>query len=202
VGDRAWRAVWRETNDNTGALIEVMSTPQAADQLWPQVACDGGSELLLAVGLGKTLGWSNGLDDGVGDGGSVGVLVTLIDGLGLLEGEPELVGGSVLGEEGVALGAGELGVAVGEGVFPVADGESDVVAGVGWHGWLTEGVALTLGVDGSELGLLAGGGVETCDAGGRTFAEIAGGTPGFTGGRGALRMGVGGAGSAMIGVPA
>jgi hypothetical protein len=139
---------------------------ETADQLWPQSACDGGTEVLLAVPLGTTLGWRKGLADGVGDGGSV--LVTLVDGIGLLVGEAEPVVGAVLGEEDVALGAGELGV-VGEGVLAVVVGEGDVAAGLGVHGWLTEGVALMLGVDGPEVALLADGGFETCGAGGRTF---------------------------------
>jgi hypothetical protein len=131
--------------------------------------------VLLAVPLGTTLGWSKGLANGVGDGGSV--LVTLVDGIGLLVGEAEPVVGAVLGEED-ALGAGELGIVVGEGVLPVlvgdgllavVVGEGDVAAGLGVHGWLTEGVALMLGVDGPEIALRAGGGFETCDAGGRAF---------------------------------
>jgi hypothetical protein len=158
---------------------------QRADQLWPQSVCDAGTEVLLAVPPGTTLGWSKGLADGVGDGG--GVLVKLVDGIGLPVEDAEAVVGAVLGEEDAAFGAAELGVVVGEGVLAVVvgegvlagvdgegvlagvDGEADVAAGLGVHGWLTEGVALRLGVEGPEVALLTGGGFETCDAAGRTF---------------------------------
>ena len=105
----------------------------------------------------------------------------------------------VVGAGVVSVGAGVESVGVGVVVVSVAVGVESVGVGVVV---VSVGAGLTLDVVGAGPRLLGLVDIGAGDPDRRTFGEIAVGTPGFTGGSGALRTGVDEAGSVVIGVPA
>ena len=148
-------------------------------------------------------------------------------GASLASGVEVIVGESVCGAGGLDGVIGAVGEDVGSGPAGDGDGDGDgvrsrtvgvgvptgtagegdavAVAGVDWHGWATGDAGVTgrrVGSAGSGLGLPVGRGLGPCAVGREGFGGSAVGTPGLTGGRGALRTGDGDAGSAVTGVPA